>query len=76
MKEKIPVVLYQGIFIYLYIFFGSRTLSLQQFIAFLSQEFLRQAVKLGWLFTRFNHKDLIDFTVCRLVEIKSLSSTF
>lgn len=50
-------------------------MSLQQCIAFLSEEFLRQAPKLGWLFTHSTCRELIDFTVCRLVEIKPLSST-
>lgn len=59
-------------------FFDSRTLfmSQQQFIAFLSQEFLRQALKLGWIFTHVSQREHVDFPVCRLVEIKSLYPTF
>lgn len=56
-------------------FFKQHCMSLQQYIAFLSEEFLRQAPKLGWLFTHSTCRELIDFTVCRLVEIKPLSST-
>lgn len=51
-------------------------MSQQHFIAFLSQEFLRQALKLGWIFTHVSQRELIDFTVCRLEQIKSLSPTF
>lgn len=71
-KEIIPDVPYKGTFFF---FFKQHCMSLQQCIAFLSEEFLRQAPKLGWLFTHSTCRELIDFTVCRLVEIKPLSST-
>jgi len=37
-------------------------MSQQQFIAFLSQEFLSQAFKLVWIFAHVSQRELIDFT--------------
>lgn len=43
----------------------------QWFIAFMTQEFFGQALKLGWVFTHIIQGEFINFTVCRLMKNKS-----
>lgn len=46
-------------------------MSQQQFIAFMSQEFLGQALKLDWVFTHVSQREYANFTDCRLVKSTS-----